>query len=325
MNISDESQLTDFLGEHPRFFSASETTAQEVHRLVQIIEPHWWINNPYWVPVAALWGTGNIPWVVDYISWIFPSGKKPIQQLKNWVREGIEKRLVATLKSNWNALEWYMLEMLIKTQTSEERKFLRPSLELDLDYATDLTCIDPRWFTAWGKSLGIQITVAGWITPARAETKKDGLKKKRKQVHKVYESLKAPDNNAVLKKFWDKRPNIMSLLWVYGKLGQIWRQNGGTMFCRNLGLCETSLEKPFNYSVVNEAKDIADFIKISIETWNIFYLKRSKYTNTQGMQMPWREWEYRLEWKYSPLNKITEFRLSRDEQLISQFEILDTE
>lgn len=95
------------------------------------------------------------------------------------------------------------------------------------------------------------------------------------------------------------------------------------MFCRNLGLCETDLEKPFPISVVNEAKDIADFIRISIETWNIFYSKRNKYTNTQGMQMPGREGEYRLEWKYSPLNKITEFVLRKNNQLISQFEILD--
>lgn len=317
MNIKEEEYLTNYLWENPDTFFSNEKTAEEVRRLGILIENRGGIKNPYGVPIEMLWGVANIKEVVDYLSGIHYSKGQPLAMLRRWVVQWIEKRLIKTLKPNGNALEWYILETLIQGSTDQKKTYLRPTLELDANYATDLLCIQHDWFHAGGKTLGIQITVSG----RKYQNEVVGLGQKRNQIKRIVGMLIHSEQKQNIQQFWDKMPQIMSLLGVYGKLGNLSRNNWWTVFYRDIGLWKDT--QSFAPEIRNESRDIADFVRMSIDTWNIFYLSRRQYSHVQSVNMKWRAGEYTLEWRYRSSKKRTEFQLLKENELIGYFEISD--
>lgn len=217
------------------------------------------------------------------------------------------------MSSNGNALEWFILEMLIQTKTQETSFFERPPLELDMYYATDLLYSSPFGLKAKGKTLGIQITSAFF--------KADRFQEKRIKIREINSSL--GNSQKKLKNYWYKSPDNMAIIWIYG---QVWRtvtKAGNKVFCHDLWLPIQEKPIPFKESMVEESKDIADFIRISIKIWDSHYHGRRKYSAMQKEKKNWRDGHYTLEWRYNTEEKSTQFFLKKENSIISFFEILD--
>ena len=272
------------------------------------------VHNPYGIPISKLWWIANPYGIISYLSGIFSSKawKKATDFIQWWVKIGIEERLQTTLNTNGNAFEWFILEMLIHTKVHERSFFERPPQELDREFATDLIYSSPHWLVAWWKTLWIQITTTQL---------NHKFTKKKKKVREINTSLVS--NKGKLLQFGYKRPDTMSIVGIYGHIWHMVIKEGHTIFSRDLWLPLNEPPIHFKWSIIDEAKDIADFLRMSILTWNDHYSAREGHKREQGKSMKWRAGIYQFRWFYSPSQKSTIFSFYKKGVLVSRFEILD--
>ncbi len=311
----DELAINEFLWERPKFFIRRNSL--ELEKLQQIGVSRGGIYNPYGIPIPMLGWIANIRGVTDYLSGIFQSvpGKNPTDFITWWAKTWIDQILHKVMSCNGNALEWFMLEMLIQTKNHEKSFFERPPLELDMYYATDLLYSSPFGLKAKGKTVGIQITSTHYKTKRFQE--------KRKKIREVNSSL--INSQRKLKIFWHKRPDAMAIVWIYGQVWKTVIEAGNKVFCHDLWLPIEKERIPLKESIVEESKDIADFIRMSINTWNAVYHGRKKHRTMQKITKAWRDGNYVLEWRYDAEDHSTQFFLKKEGIIMSFFEILDVE
>lgn len=309
----DESAIVEFLWERPNFFIKRNNP--ELEKLQEIGKSRGGIHNPYGIPLSMLGGISNIRGVTNYLSGIFQSvpRKRSIDFVTGWAKTGIDQILHKVMSCNGNALEWFMLEMLIQTKTQEISFFERPPLELDMYYATDLIYSSPFGLKAKGKTLGIQITSAFY--------REGRFQEKRQQIRTVNGALR--DSQKKLRHFWYKRPDGMAIVWIYGQVGRTVKKAGNKVFCHDLWLPIQEKPIPLKESITEESKDIADFIRMCIHIWDTSYHRRYKYKAMQKDKKTGRDGNYTIEWRYNSEDKSTQFFFKKEHTVVSFFEILD--
>ena len=318
----DELALQEFLGGQPNFLSSN--AIPELEKLSTIWRERGGVDNPYGISLQMLGGIANPTEVINYLSGVYSSTerRKAIDFIIWWVKTWIDQTLHRVLNSNWNALEWYILEMLIQTKIHEKSFFERPPYELDANFATDLIYSSPEWLRGGLRTLGIQITSTHLSSPR--------FQSKRVQIRHVNNWLQ--ENQKILRQFGYKRPDSMAIAGIYGKAGDKVRLWGNSVFCHDLWLPLDEDPIKFKEDLAEETKDVADFLRMSIKTWNSQYPQRRKYGKLQKKRISGRDGDYIFEWKYIAQYKSMVFYLKktlsldnkRSNPLISYFEILDT-